>query len=31
MEKGGCAYILINSKHTVLYTGVASDLQSRMY
>jgi len=31
MERGGCVYILTNSRHTVLYTGVTSDLQSRMY
>lgn len=31
MEKGCCVYIPTNSKRTVLYTGVTSDLQSRMY
>lgn len=31
MERGGCVYILTNKKNTVLYTGVTSDLQSRMY
>jgi|SRR5690606_34750162 len=31
MERGGCVYILTNSRHTVLYTGVTSDLQSRIY
>jgi len=28
--KGGCVYILTNKTHTVLYTGVTSDLYSRM-
>jgi putative endonuclease len=28
--KGGCVYILSNKSHTVLYTGVTSDLYSRM-
>jgi putative endonuclease len=31
MEKGGIVYILANNRHTVLYTGVTSDLVSRMY
>ena len=31
MKKGGCVYIMTNSRCTVLYTGVTSDLQSRMY
>ena len=28
--KGGCVYIITNKNHTVLYTGVTSDLYSRM-
>ncbi len=28
--KGGCVYIVTNKTHTVLYTGVTSDLYSRM-
>ena len=31
MEKGGCVYIVTNQRHTVLYTGVTSDLISRIY
>lgn|SRR5690606_1609071 len=31
MQRGGCVYILTSSRHTVLYTGVTSDLQSRIY
>ncbi len=30
MERGGCTYILTNERHTVLYTGVTSDLQARI-
>jgi len=30
MERGGCAYILTNFSHTVLYIGVTSDLYSRI-
>lgn len=30
MERGGCVYILANKHHTVLYTGVTSDLISRI-
>ena len=30
MEKGGCIYILTNKNHTTLYTGVTSDLVSRI-
>ena len=26
MQRGGCVYILTNKHHTVLYTGVTSDL-----
>jgi putative endonuclease len=28
--KGGCVYILTNKYHTTLYTGVCSDLYSRI-
>ncbi len=28
--KGGCVYIVTNVRHTVLYTGVTSDLTSRV-
>lgn len=31
MQRGGCVYILTSSRHTFLYTGVTSDLQSRIY
>lgn len=31
MERGGCAYIITNSTHTVLYIGVTSDLYSRIF
>jgi putative endonuclease len=31
MEKGGWVYILTNKYHTVLYTGVTSDLRQRIY
>lgn len=30
MESGGCIYILTNRYHTVYYTGVTSDLYSRI-
>ena len=30
MQRGGCVYILTNKHHTVLYTGVTSDLISRI-
>ena len=30
MERGGAVYIITNETHTVLYTGVTSDLLSRM-
>jgi putative endonuclease len=30
MERGGCVYIMTNAHHTVLYTGVTSDLISRV-
>ncbi|SFG62875.1 GIY-YIG nuclease family protein [Pedobacter insulae] len=29
--KGGCVYIMTNVNHTVLYTGVSSDLESRVW
>jgi putative endonuclease len=31
MVKGGSVYILTNQRHTVLYTGVTSDLVGRIY
>ncbi|MCI0922628.1 GIY-YIG nuclease family protein [Sphingobacterium rhinopitheci] len=31
MERGGCVYILTNKNKSTLYTGVTSDLQSRIY
>ncbi|MEP5611555.1 MAG: GIY-YIG nuclease family protein [Cyclobacteriaceae bacterium] len=31
MEKGGAVYIMTNTYHTVFYTGVTSDLTSRIY
>jgi|SRR5690554_5988601 len=31
MERGGCVYILTNKNKTTLYTGVTSDLQSRIF
>lgn len=31
MERGGATYILTNKNHTVLYTGVTSDLVKRIY
>jgi putative endonuclease len=31
MERGGYIYILTNKNHTVLYTGVTSDLGNRLY
>ena len=31
MEKGGYIYILTNKNHTVLYTGVTSNLTNRLY
>jgi putative endonuclease len=30
MERGGCVYILTNKSHTVLYTGVTSELYFRI-
>jgi putative endonuclease len=29
MQRGGAVYIITNTHHTVLYTGVTSDLRSR--
>lgn len=31
MKYGGCVYILTNKHHTVLYTGVTSDLKKRIW
>jgi putative endonuclease len=31
MERGGYIYILTNKNHTVLYTGVTSNLANRLY
>lgn len=31
MERGGYIYILTNKNHTVLYTGVTSNLKNRIY
>ncbi len=31
MEKGGCVYIISNKNHTVLYVGVSSDLNKRIW
>ncbi len=31
MERGGCVYILTNKTHSVLYTGVTSDLPGRIW
>lgn len=31
MERGGYIYILTNKNHTVLYTGVTSNLAKRLY
>lgn len=31
MERGGYIYILTNKNHTVLYTGVTSNLVNRLY
>jgi len=30
-QRGGCVYIMTNARHTVLYTGVTSDLVSRVW
>jgi putative endonuclease len=31
MQKCFCIYILTNHRHTVLYTGITSDLRARLY
>jgi putative endonuclease len=31
MERGGCVYIITNKTHSVLYTGVTSDLIGRVW
>ena len=31
MEKSYCVYLLTNDRHTVIYTGVTSDLRARVY
>ena len=31
MVRGGCVYIMTNKMHTVLYTGVTSDLIGRVW
>ena len=31
MERGGCVYIVTNKNNTTLYTGVTSDLYSRIW
>ena len=31
MKRGGCVYIMTNKMHTVLYTGVTSDIISRVW
>ena len=31
MERGGYIYIMTNKNHTVLYTGVTSNLANRLY
>lgn len=30
-QRGGCVYILTNKMHTVLYTGITSDIVSRIW
>ena len=30
-QQGGCVYIMTNIRHTVLYTGVTSDIASRVW
>lgn len=30
MEQGGCVYIMTNTRHSVFYTGVTSDIVSRV-
>jgi putative endonuclease len=31
MQRGGCVYIITNQIHTVLYTGVTSDITARIW
>ncbi|MDT3405045.1 GIY-YIG nuclease family protein [Mucilaginibacter terrae] len=31
MERGGCVYIMTNKRHSVFYTGVTSDIVSRIW
>jgi putative endonuclease len=31
MKRGGCVYIMTNKMHTVLYTGVTSDIVARVW
>ncbi|MET3982058.1 putative GIY-YIG superfamily endonuclease [Mucilaginibacter sp. UYP25] len=31
MQRGGCVYIVTNKQHAVFYTGVTSDLISRVW
>ncbi|MEO6849788.1 MAG: GIY-YIG nuclease family protein [Mucilaginibacter sp.] len=31
VQRGGCVYIMTNKLHTVLYTGVTSDITARVY
>ena len=31
IQKGGCVYMITNYTHTVLYTGVTSDLKQRIW
>ncbi len=31
MKRGGCVYIMTNKMHTVLYTGVTSDIMGRVW
>ena len=31
MKQGGCVYIMTNKMHTVLYTGVTSDIIGRVW
>ena len=31
MQRGGCVYIITNKEHSVLYTGVTSDIVSRIH
>jgi putative endonuclease len=31
MERGGFVYIMTNKNHTVLYTGITSQLRNRVY